>query len=121
MADPRRFSHLPVHRSAASEGAGAAKTNSTYTKLRNDVIGETIFRSAMHRQSRDRDVENVHESRTEDPAPADGTVLREVIVIRAEARQILRYEATFAAERVARKKIVASVKCLIESDRPLIS
>src|ERR1051326_4821180 len=76
-----------------------AETDPGYSEFRNDVVREAVFRSAMHRQSRERNAGDVYNCGTDQLGPANCTVLREIIVQRAKTRQVLRHETLFAAKR----------------------
>src|SRR5689334_4514011 len=75
----------------------------------------------MHRQARKSDRSQIDNVRADDASPANGTVLREVVVNRAEARQVLRREAALTAKRITRKQTIAAAERLIEANRCLIS
>jgi len=52
--------------------------------------------------------------------PGQHSLLREIIVVCAESREVLRRETVLSAERVTPKEGIASAENVIESNRALI-
>ena len=98
----------------------AAKTNSRDSKLRDDVVGKTIRRSAMHSQTGSRNRSHVDEAGTKDAIPTHSSVLRQIVMNRAKAWKVLRHETAFAAKRITRKQTVSAFESLIKTNRGLI-
>ena len=74
----------------------------------------------MHRQARDRYGCHVDHARIDNAVPGDAALLREVVVERAEARQILGHEAVLSAKGVACPQVVAWRQRMINPDRSLV-
>ena len=104
----------------SAERASSAEADAADAEFGDDVARVAVFRRAVHREARGGDGGDVHHLRVDDASPPDDAVLREVVVERAEAGEVLRREAALAAERVAREQRVAAFECLVEAERALI-
>src|SRR4029079_1323093 len=74
----------------------------------------------MHRESRYRNLTYVYNSRTDHTGPGNAAVLCQIVMKGANARQGLRHETVFAAERISRGHRVAALEHLIDAESGLI-
>src|SRR6185369_17411246 len=74
----------------------------------------------MHRESRYRNLTYVYNSRTDHTGPGNAAVLCQIVMKGAKARQVLRHETVFAAERISRGHSVAALEHLIDAESGLI-
>src|SRR5205823_14885851 len=89
-------------------------------QLTHNVVVVAIFGGAVHGQTRDTYGCHVHHAWADDAVPADAALLGEVIMERAEARQILRRKAVLSVQRVAHPQIVASWQHVINPNGTLV-
>src|SRR4030095_1954284 len=74
----------------------------------------------MHRESRDRDLTYLYNSRTDHAGPGNAAVLCQIVMKSAKARQVLRHKTVFAAERISRCNSVTALEYLIDAESGLI-
>src|SRR5262245_22904179 len=75
----------------------------------------------MHRQPRHRNRSYVDDAWVYDSRPGNAALLGEVIVEGAKARQVLRRETAFAADRITGSETVSARQQLVNADGALIS
>ena len=97
-----------------------AKSNTLNPKLGHDIVRVCAFRGVAHCQSRNTECRHIHHSRAYNSVPRDVSLLREIIVIRSESRQVDGHESVFAAQRIPCIDRVAVCKYVIHTRRPLV-
>src|SRR4029434_1317770 len=91
--------HVEPWRSPCSWPAIA---NSLNSELRHDVVRVRAFRGVANGKPRNAERHHIHHARAHDSVPRNVSLLRKIVVIRPETRQVDGPESIFTAPRISR-------------------